>query len=106
MELQEFVHRAITQIARGIQEAQHDSNGEYLVSPMHYGNQMPRTQTANVETLEPVDFDIAIKASSSSDGKFSLNVVGFSIGATGGGADSTISRVKFQVMVRWPQQKV
>ena len=109
MELEEFVFQSITQIAKGIERAQEESNGRYLVSPPHMTHQngistliMPDKQYS--DTLEAIDFDVAVSASDKSSVGGKLFVQVLNIGGKHESQDLNCSRIRFQVMVKLPRQ--
>jgi hypothetical protein len=114
MELKDFVSQSIIQIVDGIVEAQQHCKGKSaLVNPSgaRLGSVLAGS-SMNLESgggiIESIGFDISIVAEESTDknGKVRLGVSMMQIGggASAGSKDSTTSRIKFSVPVRFPQQ--
>lgn len=101
MELREFIKTSLVDIIRGIQdgleEIRDDQDALGAVNPV---------MKSQVFRTEKVEFDIAVTASSedSKGGKAGISVYGLGAGAEGKKtkADSTVSRLKFNVPVAPP----
>ena len=108
MELEEFVFQSITQIANGIEKAQKESQGRYLVSPPH--NRVTengihaKTAAGATDQLEEISFDIAVTVSDKTNAGGKLLIPVFSLGGEHENEDLNCSRIKFQVFVQWPRQ--
>ena len=108
MELEEFVFQSITQIANGIEKAQKESQGRYLVSPPHKritrdGIQI-KSLVGGEDHLEEISFDIAVTVSDKTNAGGKLLIPVFSLGGEHENEDLNCSRIKFQVFVQWPRQ--
>lgn len=109
MELKDFVADTLTQIAEGIEQAQKqtESLNTCRISPRHIpdasGKDTKCHKEFNGDSLECVNFDVAIstKISGSAEGRAKIIVVDGSI--NGNMAHENISRVSFQVYVQWPR---
>ena len=110
MELEEFVFQSITQIAKGIERAQEEAQGRYLVSPPHTAR--PNERHIKIkehgsqfsDDLEVIDFDIAVTVSDKSSAGGKLLIPVFNLGGAHENENLNISRLKFQVLVQWPRQ--
>ena len=111
MELKDFVASTLIQIAEGIQIAQKHAQGleDCRISPRH----VPATDGKDVkchieyrgDSLECVNFDVAISTVSSgnAEGKAKIFVTEASI--NGKISHEQASRVSFQVYVQWPRHR-
>ena len=103
MDVKEFVEKTLTQIVAGVNAAEPSmkEHGGGLVSKYDRHEQ-------------PVEFDIAVAASESSEksagGKAGLAVAGISVAGIGGSvgsslAEASMSRIKFKVMIDYTAHK-
>lgn len=98
MNIREFVNTAITEIIKGVEDA-----GTFIATKAEFAD------GASVNPIRPgarkvnnIDFDIAVTVSDTKGGRGGITVLG--VGIEGGGSTerSSISRIKFQVPVRFP----
>ena len=108
MELQTFIRASLTQIVNGIKEAQDDpKNAGAVIVPMRFFDGDKKVHWPKAETrVTKVDFDVAVSAEETAKGggKASLAVMG--VGLSGGGGKeksaSSVSRIKFEIMIVLP----
>ncbi len=88
MELDEFISSTLSQIIKGVKDAQ-DQYGD-LVNPCEFG-----------ENMKSVDFDVAVAVveNNSTDGKAKISVMGSGIGgaASAKTIEKSSTKVKFSV---------
>ena len=113
MELKEFVSIALQQIVAGVGEAQGGvTNGE--INPKIWQSQ--RDAAVKMKILESnsgkwihlVEFDVAVTVAegTATKGGIGLVVGPVTLGSTGQSSNqsSTVSRIKFEVPVAWPER--
>lgn len=109
MNLKEFVSGSLTQIAEGIAEAQGKAEGRYRISPRHIPNAPEKNASVHIEhtgdSLECVEFDIAVSTKSNIDGEGSMDFVVVDSSVQASLEKLHASRIKFQVYVAWPRQQ-
>lgn len=116
MDLKEFIRESLVQIARGIQEANDalkdtdaivNPNGiqAYPTEAKAYGRIDPRFKDTD-SLVHLVSFDVALHAETGTEagGGLKLSIASVGIGANGKTKDSesTESRVKFEIPVKYP----
>ncbi len=112
MDIKEFVSKTLTQITEGVIEAQ-EKSGAKINPRLHGGESVISKKNAYLTSwdsiAQPIDFDIAVvtENSENKDAGGSIKVVGINLG---GGVEtksqeSVTSRVKFQVLVEFPQKQ-
>jgi hypothetical protein len=114
MELNEFITEAITQITRGISEAQSTLADEWVrVNPKPVSGTeavAPMLYTAeNGAGVFPLAFDVAVSAEGKSGGREAgIQVLGVGINLKEGSAASrsTVSRVSFTVPIAYPLKRL
>ena len=114
MQLKEFVAEAITQITRGITQAQSEladewvrinpkpAEGVNVISPMLY-------TAENGAGVFPLTFDVAVSAGDTSgNAGFGINVLGIGLDIKDGSTESrsTVSRVTFTIPIAYPLKKL
>lgn len=114
MELKEFVSRALQEIVAGVADAQGIVQGGEI-NPKIWQSQ--RDAAAKMKILESnsgkwihlVEFDVAVTVAEGTGTKGGLGlVVGpIALGSSGQSTNqsSTVSRIKFEVPVAWPEKK-
>lgn len=114
MDLKEFVSLALQQMVEGVAEAQKTVEGGQI-NPKIWMSQ--RDAAAKMKILESnagkwihlVEFDVAVTVADATATKGGLGlVVGpVALGTQGQSSNqnSTVSRIKFEVPVAWPEQK-
>lgn len=106
MNLKEFVSGSLTQIAEGVAEAQGLAGNRYRISPRH----VPTEKNTSVhieyagDSLECVEFDIAVSTKSNIDGDGNIDFVVVDSSIQASLEKQHASRIKFQVYVQWPRQ--
>lgn len=121
MELKTFVSDVLSQICEGITEAQKKTqHSGAVISPRHQldtqGNPVLCTDATKSDGAGMVRFDVALSVSTSkstqagSEPAFSMQVASYGISLKGkqetqqeGGEFSHISRVQFEIPVKWPE---
>ena len=103
MDLQSFVAVTLKQLIGAVKEAQQFAKeNNARVFPDNSGGK----QAATGQTVESVEFDVAVTVTEGSEKKGGLGVViaALTIGGTGqtSMSSSTISRLKFSIPVAWP----
>jgi hypothetical protein len=114
MELKEFVSESITQIAKGILDAQVRLRDEWVrVNPKPPANASavsPMLYTAeNGAAVFPLAFDVAVSAEGSTGGgSLGIKVLNIGVDAQSGAKQSTsrVSRVAFTIPIAYPLKKV
>lgn len=107
MNLKEFVSGSLTQIAEGIAEAQRVAGSRYRISPSH----VPPEKNTSIhieyagDSLECVEFDIAVSTKSAIDGEGSMDFVVVDSSIQASIEKQHASRIRFQVYVAWPRQQ-
>jgi len=109
--LSEFVSDTLTQIVKGIREAQSHEDGDYIsprgirLSADHAPKKYLDTQTNNM--VQMIDFDVAITSSDSSsiEAGAKVSVIPFKIGASTDldSENSSVSRIRFSVPLAMPE---
>ena len=115
MELKDFVAQTITEITRGILQAQEENKDTNLIIAPHVSKEGTIAETSGrpeKPSFLHFELNIAATSSSSEDGelaaKFKLQVVNFSmeIGGKSKGkhdqSDTSIQQVSFDLPVVWP----
>ena len=96
MDIKTFVTTTLREIIEGIEDAatevKQETSGDGAVNPVRREGRK----------INNIDFDLAVTTSETAEAGGGIKVMG--IGATGGLATeaSTVSRIKFQVPVRFP----
>lgn len=106
MNIEEFVSQTLIQITKGIRKAQAETLSEgALVSPHHRYDAERQAHIKNQleDTLEQVEFDIAVTTQAASGGKGGVQLAVFSAQLNGTESSGTVSRVKFNLFVEWPR---
>lgn len=115
MDLKTFVGQTLCQIAEGIRDAQIALDGTNATINPYYsvrstGKERIKKPVAGYEQdcLQTVSFDIAITAAKTgkADGGFGVTVLSANLkaGAHKESSDSSVSRVRFEVVVDFPHQ--
>ena len=111
MDIEEFIKTSLCQIISGVEKAQ-ASVGKDLVNPsiMYGGDSAPKGKyyaTVSRNLVHFVDFDIAVSADTTKEGKggASVKLAVFSADAGGGtsNSNSVVSRLKFQIPITLPK---
>ncbi len=101
MELKAFVKAALNDVMDAVQE----TIEERKVAGKH-GHINPKTHDPDEMEVDTIKFDIAISASSETQGKGGggLEVAGFKVGADGSHKreSSSVSRIEFTLGMAWP----
>lgn len=116
MDLKEFIRESLVQIARGIQEANNalkdtdaivNPNGiqAYSTEAKAYGRIDPRFQDKD-SLVHLVSFDVALHAETGTEtgAGLKLSIASIGIGANGktNDTESTESRIRFEIPVKYP----
>lgn len=104
MDLREFISTTLKDVLDGIEEARKSEFGKGVGTSNHNsligtaGRGFLQDHQHHIYTV--VDFDVAVTASSSKEGKAGIKV--FGVGADGSisGSNETVSRIKLSVPVR------
>ena len=114
MDLQEFVSESLKQLVDGVRDAQeHAAPSGAKISPMMH-QKGPATGRYSVPegggVVQNISFDVAVTAQEKNEqgGKAGLNVPYFNFGGklSAEQENATISRIKFEVPVVLPSQRV
>jgi hypothetical protein len=107
MDLQNFVAETLNQITQGVKEAK-KKNEQGIAPPVATGDSLPKhyLRTLSHEAVFPVEFDVAVTVSESSSagggaGLTVLSVVSLEGGGKRSVENSSVSRVKFSVPVKY-----
>lgn len=117
MNLQDFVKTTLVEIINGVKNAREElkdpSKEDSLISPVMSGidgDRQPKGKhyIIDMESLvHMVDFDVAVTTTEtdSVEGKAGISVMGMGFGAQGGTSsqDTSVSRIRFEVPVVYPQ---
>lgn len=104
MELKDFVATTLTSIAEGIKEAQaHALECKYKVSPRNEAQSKNTPQDRGGDTLECVEFEVAVTVSKSIEGSAEAKIFVVSGDVNASLSHEKVSRVKFPVWVKWPR---
>ena len=120
MDLKTFVEETLCQLAEGIEAAQGRLAGRGVLINPPFVPGSGGSLIVNLDTLagrdsyarylQKIDFDIAVTASDAKQcgGRFSISVLSARIGADGKNENfnSSVSRIRFQVVARLPQCNV
>ena len=105
MELDEFIEETLKQIIKGINGARKNVDGGEI-NPDISGDAFKDTSCGDGHTIWPVDFDVAVTVNETSniEGQSKISVLGVGVGASASGqsVSSTVTRIKFRVPVRYP----
>ncbi|MBD8686610.1 MULTISPECIES: hypothetical protein [unclassified Rhizobium] len=106
MDLKEFVSSALVDIIEGVKDAREKGgkDAEGIASNLRVKiDKLPQglMQDGNGAVYSVIDFDVAVTASSKTDGSVGIKVAVFSLGGSAGGEDVTSSRIKFTVPMRF-----
>ena len=107
MDLKTFISESLKQIAQGIQEAQSSDTGAWIC-PSVIDKEKPQARAPNhhYPHVQEIDFDIAVTVTEDArkEGSARLSVMSVKIGGTleKASVNSTVSRVRFSLPVRWP----
>ena len=110
MELNEFVATTLKQIIEGVSEAQLGMKDRALVNPGIMGEvagtSIPLAKGFGKSSVQFIEFDVAVSATSTSEGGGSagIAVLGFNVKGGGGGStqEASLNRIKFSVPVAFP----
>jgi hypothetical protein len=111
MDLKTFVAESLKQIAEGIKDAQAANTGAWIAPRVDYDGKGKLMVADNMARFAPqmVSFDVAISAaeegSKNKDGMFKIAVVSFGGSTESHTQNSTISRIKFEMPICWPEGK-
>ena len=118
MELKDFVAQTITEITRGILQAQKENSDTGIIIAPHIGaNGMTSQDESKVEKPQTIHFDVSLIASSdkqdgSGSGKLSIEIASFKFGAGRDNVDlqkqtsSMSQHVSFDIPIVWPTNQV
>lgn len=107
MDLKTFVAESLKQIAEGIKEGQAADTGAWIC-PLVTDESKPKAHAPNnnYPSVQEIDFDIAVTVTEDSraEGGAKLSVVAVMLGGKMEtlSANSTVSRIRFSLPVRWP----
>jgi hypothetical protein len=105
MELQNFVAETLKQVAAGIKDAQAADTGAWICPPLG-SNESGKAVERESVAVQFVQFDVAVTVEDQSSVQAGgrIKVLSFAMGAEGTDAskNSQISRIRFQIPVRWP----
>lgn len=111
LSVQDFVSDTIVQIVKGIASAQEQCSGmNAFISPPSISNaDTHRKSPFDGAAIAEIEFDIAVTAATDSGVKGGIAVLGGLISAGSktetSDTQSTTSRLRFSVPVRWPEMK-
>ena len=94
MELQEFIKHTLLEIFDGVYKAQdeiHESGKGTVVHTVQ-------------NSMQDVEFDVAITTSETTDGGVKVNVMGTGLGVGGARTHEAVSRVKFKVPISYSRK--
>jgi hypothetical protein len=106
MELKEFVSSGLLEIINGVKEAR-DKGGktaEGIASKDRFKiDKLPPSlfQDNSGAVFTVIEFDVAVTASSKTEGSAGIKVVGINLGGSADLANSTTSRIKFAVPLKF-----
>lgn len=99
MNLAEFVSETLTQIATGVRDARKHTGlmDDVAINPCG-ANYYPGVQN--------ISFDVAVTTTESGEGGAKISVLGLSAGGEVTTENSTVSRIKFNVPMQMPYEKL
>lgn len=111
MDLKTFVAESLKQIAEGIKEAQEADTGAWICPPVLKNDGVrAEAPNGNYPFIQEVDFDIAVTVTEDSHAEGGAKVSVFAVSLGGKtettSANSSVSRLRFSLPVRWPIAEV
>jgi len=109
MELNEFVNKSLRAIIDGVAEAQSYAKEKGAkINPTYLNSEKAKYWSPDGPFGQDIEFDVAVMANESTEGKINAGISVWGIGAGGEKskefASSTSSRIKFSIIVVLPPQ--
>ncbi len=104
MELQEFISKALAEIAAGVSEGRQEAqkHGVQIGQALYSGSSSNiSTKRGSTPIPEFIEFDIAVSVSTGTEAKAGIRVIGIFGKLEGGAKQESVSRLRFKVPVHW-----
>lgn len=106
MELGTFIHKALTDIIAGVQDAQSATPPNTIIPDVADDYESVRT---GISELQSVEFEVVVKADERSGSEAKLNVVAALVGGgikgESGAASGHSATLKFKVPIKFPKKE-
>ena len=106
MELRTFIHKALTDIIAGVQDAQGATPPNTIIPDVSDDYESVRTGISEVQSVE---FEVVVKADEKRGTEAKLNVVAALVGGgikgESGAASGHSATLKFKVPIKFPKKK-